>query len=163
MKLTTVFFTCFLFMTQILAKDIHLVEVTNDDDHKYFDLYIVAEEDGTAKGLKMWDRVAKDWTNFDLSSLAKEGAILRQKGNHKVIVMKSNDFEVDRGGHFIVDYLASGVSGRRESLEMKVELEGDDWKLYREGQEVKLLDFKVRRVPIIGVVGIDKVQFTFAD
>lgn len=133
-----------------------VLTVKNSEENSYFDLYIAKDGEDNAKGLKMYDRGDKDWKDFNIKNL-KNGVTLKQEGSHKVIVLKSDDFEEDRGGHFKVDYLHNGITGKRRDIEIKFDFDGTKWRVFHKGTEVNLLDFKVKK--FLGkTIGIDKVE-----
>lgn len=136
-------------------KNEKVLTVKNSEENSLFDLYIAKDSEDKAKGLKMYDRGDKDWTNFDINNL-KKGVILKEEGGHKVIILKSGDFEEDRGGHFKVDYLHNGITGKRRDIEIKFDFDGTKWRVFHRGSEVNLLDFKVKK--FFGkTIGIEKV------
>ncbi len=142
-------------MAQGQLEDVKVLTVKNSEENSYFDLFIAKDEEDKAKGLKMYDRGDKDWEDFNIKNLNK-GVVLKQEGEHKVIVLKSNDFEEDRGGHFKVDYLHNGITGKRDHIEIKFDFDGTSWKVFHKGSEVNLLDFKLKK--FFGkTIGIDKV------
>lgn len=144
-----------IMMGKVNAKDLKILTVTNNDDGVTYDLFIDANEEMKAKGLKMYDRSEKDWTNFEISNLSN-GAILKEEGSYKVILLKSNDFEPDRGGHFKVDYLYNGITGSRKEMPVSIDFDGHAWKVFHNGSEIKLLDFQVKK--FLGkTIGIEKV------
>ncbi len=122
-----------------------ILVVTNDNDNAYYDLYLELDEDQSARGLSMYDRSKNDWVQFQVKDLST-GVDLKREGKHRVIVLKSGDFEHDRGGHFLVDYLSSGVTGTRDFLELTIDFDGTSWKAYHKGVEVEQLNFKVRKL-----------------
>ena len=140
----------------VMAKDFKIVTVTNNDDHIKYDLYVVADEEDNAKSLKMYDRAVKDWTHYEIKNL-KNGVVLKQIDEYKVIVLKSGDFEQDRGGHFKLDYLSNGMTGKRKELPVSIEYNGTNWTVYHNGEKVNLLDFKVKKFlgKTIGIKGVD--------
>lgn len=141
--------------TQAATEDQKVLTVRNSEDNSYFDLYLTIDNEQKAKGLKMYDREDKDWTQFNTGNL-NQGVVLKKEGSHKVIILKSNDFEEDRGGHFKVDYLNNGITGKRQQLPIKFDFDGSAWKVFHRGSEIKLLDFKVKK--FLGqTIGIDKV------
>lgn len=127
------------------AEKSKILVVTNDQDNSYYDLYLELDEEQNANGLTMYDRGEKKWTEFQVKDLSK-GVDLKEEGKYKVIVLKSDDFEKDRGGHFQVDYLSSGITGNRNELALTIDFDGTSWKAYHKGTEIKQLNFKVRKV-----------------
>ncbi|MCF8059025.1 MAG: hypothetical protein K9K67_07000 [Bacteriovoracaceae bacterium] len=158
--LSTFIFCLLTFQFSIISSyagtaDLKVLTVKNSDEGSFFDLYIKADEELRAVGLKMYDRDDKDWKDFDVKNLQK-GVILKEEGEHKVIVLKSNDFEDDRGGHFKVDYLHNGITGKREDIDIKFDFDGTSWRIFHNGQEVSLLDFKLKK--FFGkTIGIEEV------
>lgn len=139
----------------LAAEDTKVLTVRNRDENSYFDLYITVNEHLEAQGLRMYDREDKDWTEFKVVGL-KKGVVLKQEGSHKVIVLQSSDFEEDRGGHFKVDYLHNGITGARGEMPIKFDFDGTSWKVFHAGEEIKMLDFKLKK--FLGkTIGIDKV------
>lgn len=136
-----------------------ILAVYNSEDKEFFDLYVEANDFLEAVGLKMYDRSDKNWADFDISTIAS-GATLKQEGSHKVIVLRSDDFEVDRGGHFILDYLNNGITGKRKEFNIDIEFDGADWQVYHDGQAVSQLNFEVKKV-FGKQVGISKIQVVY--
>ncbi|MCP4914851.1 MAG: hypothetical protein GY909_17160 [Oligoflexia bacterium] len=144
-----------LLVTQAYAAQTKIFAVTNNDDNKVYDLYLETDDDDQAVGLKMYDRALKEWEAFNINNINK-GAILKQSGDHKVIILRSNDFEKDRGGHFTVDYLSNGITGSRKDMEISVDFDGTTWAAFYNGDKISMLDFRVKTV-FGKTVGIKKV------
>lgn len=143
----------------VWAKDVLLAKVTNNNDKLNGRLYIVTDEDDRATGLKLHDLADNSTLTWKVADLANGGAVLKQQGDHKVIVLKSNDFEVDRGGHFVLDMLYNGATGKRTSASLKADFDGTTWKLFHRGSAISKIHFKVKKVFLLGVVGIEKAIF----
>lgn len=133
-----------------------ILVVTNDDSDTYYDLYLELDEDQKAYGLSMYDQGKQDWVQFQVEDLT-DGVDLKREGSHRVIVLKSADFEDDRGGHFLIDYLNNGITGKRSGMEITIDFDGHSWKVYHQGEEIEQLNFKVKRV-FGKTVGIDRVE-----
>ena len=137
------------------AEDLKILEVKNTDDGAFYDLYLENNEEDQAHGLKLYDRDLKDWKDFDVSDLVG-GITLKQEGSYKVLVLRSQDFEHDRGGHFKLNYLYNGISGKRKDMPIKIDFNGSEWKVLHNGEVIKRLDFKVKK--FFGkTIGIEKV------
>jgi len=154
--ITAVLLTFIFGLSSVNAAKSKILVVTNDKDNGYYDLYIEVDEDQNAHGLSMYDRIEKKWKKFQVKELSR-GVDLKAEGKYKVIILKSADFEKDRGGHFFVDYLSSGITGNRNKLPLTIDFDGTSWKAYHKGGEIKQLDFKVRK--LFGkTIGIKKVE-----
>ncbi|MAF76930.1 MAG: hypothetical protein CME60_02125 [Halobacteriovoraceae bacterium] len=148
--------TLFMGIQSAQAAKSKILVVTNDEDSSYYDLYLELDEFDNAHGLSMYDHADKEWVQFQVKDLSK-GVDLKKEGSHKVIVLKSDDFEHDRGGHFLVDYLNNGLTGKRSDLEITIDFDGHSWKVFHRGAEIEQLNFKVKK--FLGkTVGIDRVE-----
>ena len=147
--------TSIIFSILISAEDIKILAVKNTDDGTFYDLYLETNEDVLAVGLKLYDRDLKEWKEFDVSDL-RGGIPLKEEGSYKVLLLKSHDFENDRGGHFKLNYLYNGITGSRKEIPIKIDYNGSLWQVLYRGSKIKRLDFTVKK--IWGkAVGIEKV------
>lgn len=122
-----------------------ILTLTNLDERTQFALHIDKDEEQRATGLALYDPNDKSWTEYDVSKL-KRGIPVKKEGSHEVIVLKSDDFESDRGGHFKVDYLKNGITGSRGALALKFDFDGHKWRIYYRGSQVSALHFKLNKV-----------------
>lgn len=145
---------------QAMAKDVLLAKVTNDHDALNGRLYLVTNDEDKAVGMKMTDLADNSTKNFSVNQLGKNGVVLKEEkgGKYKVIVLRSNDFEVDRGGHFKLDMLYNGATGKRIEAGMKLDFDGTNWKLFSRGAAISKIHFIVKKVAFLGVVGIKKAE-----
>ena len=146
-----------LFAGTVSAKDFKLFTVTNDMDSDKYEFILKTDENEVAVGLKMKNiRKESDVTNFRVTGL-NSGVVLREQEGRKIIIVRSNDFEVDRGGHLTIDYLYNGITGSRKELNLKVDYNGSTWTVYSNGSKVNSLHFKGKKV-FGRVVGIKSVS-----
>lgn len=145
----------------LMAGEVLLAKVTNDHDALDGRLYLVVDEDGKATGMRLFDLADNTSKNFHVGQLGAGGVVLKEEkgGKYKVIILRSKDFEVDRGGHFTLEMLYNGATGSRISSELKVDFDGTDWKLFSKGRAITKMIFIVKKVAFLGVVGIKDVQF----
>ncbi|MBT3584407.1 MAG: hypothetical protein HN509_05855 [Halobacteriovoraceae bacterium] len=144
-----------LMFTQVAVAGVHiLLKVTNDIDREVYDLAVVTNEDDHAVGLKLIDRNKSDHY-FDVSDL-KGGVVLKKEGSRKVIVLRSSDFEKDRGGHFKLDFLSNGITGSRDNLDLKCQFGKEKWQVFYKGRLVSKMFF-VGKTVFGKLVGIKQV------
>lgn len=144
-----------LVSTPATAGTVKILTLKNLDDRSVYDLHIETNEEDHATGLMLYDHTEKDWVEWDVSKIS-QGLPVKEEGSHKVIVLRSRDFEKDRGGHFTVDYLKNGITGKRGSMPMEFDFDGHGWKVYHQGIKVTRLDFKLNKV-FGKAVGISQV------
>jgi hypothetical protein len=137
--------TSILFSVLISAEDLKILAVKNTDDGTLYDLYLETDQDVNAIGLKLYDRDLDEWTEYDVSDL-RAGIAIKEEGKHKVLLLKSNDFEKDRGGHFKLNYLYNGITGSRKEMPMKFDFNGSKWQVLHRGRTINRLDFTLKKV-----------------
>jgi len=102
-----------LLSTSLMAKDVLVSTVTSDVDSYTTKLWIVMNEDGTAQSLKMTTNDGSNPALFGPSKV-KTGMVLKKVDSYEVVVLKSEDFEIDRGGHLEMEYLSNGITGSKD-------------------------------------------------
>jgi hypothetical protein len=146
-----------LFLNFAWSKDHKLLSVTNNSDHNFYELFIEASlQDNIARSLKMYDKEEKSWKHFSISNL-RAGVTLKKEGGHKVIILRSTNFELHRGGEVVVDYLSNGIRGKRKNIGLNLDFDGTEWCIFHKGEKVALLDFKVKKF-MGSVIGIKRVK-----
>ncbi|MCR9205436.1 MAG: hypothetical protein NXH75_12710, partial [Halobacteriovoraceae bacterium] len=133
-------FTLQLGLGHAHAKDIKVLSVREVGVSTVWDLYMTVDDEMKATGLRLFDNDDKSWKNFDTSNLVK-GVVLKKQSGYDVIVLKSNDFEKDRGGHFSVNYLSNGLTGSRKDFPIKIDFDGTNWEVFHAGTSISKLDF----------------------
>lgn len=154
MKGTIILFSLLL-SGLVQAADQKILNIINYIENSTFDLIIEVDENQVAKGLKVYDHQKKDTKQYDMSNL-NAGVVLKEQSGHKVIILKSSDFEHDRGGEMDVDYLKNGIVGSRATMNLEVQFDGKKWGVLNNGSTIKNLKFYPNKV-FGKVVGISKV------
>lgn len=138
-----------------MARDILIASATSDVDRVVAQLWLVTDAEGTAKQLKI---TANDGSAASVyaATNVKQGVVIKKVDSYDVVVIKSNDFEVDRGGHFEMEFLANGITGSKSSKEIEIDFDGEKWQLFHNGRKASRFHFKGRK--ILGkLVGIKDV------
>lgn len=154
-----VFTTCILFAASSMAAQLKLLEVRNTDNGDRFNLVLEVDENQKATGLRLFDLRLKKWKEYNLSDLPN-GVALRIESGYEVLRLQSSDFENDRGGHFVLNYLTSALSGTRKNFPLKFDFDGTNWKVYHKGLAVNRLDFMVKKFfgRSIGIASVEAYQ-----
>lgn len=127
------------------AKNLKLLEVRNTHNGDLFNLVLKVDDQQKAQGLKLYDLKKKSWKTYNLTDLPN-GVPLRIESGYEILILKSSDFENDRGGHFQLNYLTNALSGNRKNLPLEFDFDGTSWKVFHRGATVKRLDFMVNRI-----------------
>lgn len=96
--------------------------------------------------------------SFDLNKLLA-GAVVATKKNTPIVKIRfDRNFDPAYGGHFILDYLFSGVSGERRQFDLDLSRNGSKWEIIVEKKAVSKLHFIGNKKPVIGTIGVDRIQ-----
>lgn len=142
-------------LTGAHAKAVKLFEVFNQVDDEKYEMVLEINAEDEATGLRLEDLTNKETTKFDISKI-NHGMVLKEEGKYKVVVLRSDDFEIDRGGHFVVDTLSSGITGARKEKEFSLDFDGHAWNVFHQGERVKSISLTGRKV-LGKIVGIKEV------
>ncbi len=110
--------------------DLQVLHVTTDTDIKnpnaFTDIKVRLNRDGEFVGVRQISEVGevKDFSLHDL----KEGALLREEENRKVLVLKG-DLDPKGGGKLGLIYLSNGIVRSYGTFSMELYREGNSWKL----------------------------------
>lgn len=92
---------------------------------------------------------------FSASELAR-GIVILHKSGHDVVVIRSGNFDTERGGFVVMDYLSNGATKSRQQHELRFEHDGQKWTVYSNQTEVKTM-FMEARTFFGKVIGIRSV------
>lgn len=145
-----------LVSTWAMAADQKILNIINTIENKNYDLIIEVDDSSRATGLKVYDQAMKDSKSYNMNNL-KTGVVLKEQSGHKVIVLKGQSFDHDRGGDVKVDYLYNGITGSRKEMELEIQFDGKKWQVYSNGGRISNLRFKGKTVlgKVVGVASVE--------
>jgi hypothetical protein len=147
----------------LLAKEEVLAIVTNDENSETYKFILDSDENlGDVKAFYK-DNYLKGTRTLRTRLESKEltgrnGLILEQRGEHKVIALKSDNFDRVRGGMITIDTLFNGAKGERHEYEIQLSKDRSGWKLFKSGRIVNKLHIEVNKVFLIGTVGVKNIR-----
>lgn len=161
MKLITLFLIALSF--NLLAKEEVLAIVTNDENTETYKFVLESDDNlGDVKAFYKDNYIKGSKTKRTrLESkelIANSGLILEQRGDHKVIALKSDNFDRVRGGIITIDTLYNGANGERHEYEVQLSKDRSGWKLFRSGKVVSKLHIEVNKVFLLGTVGVKNIR-----
>lgn len=150
-----------------LAKKIELAKISNDLDKEVVTFYLHLDQyekiDSVSYITKNEQgRVVKemDWT---FNEVANGGVVLEVRNGYDILKLQMNkNFTRDNGGGIILNYLYNGATGTRKLMNFDVKKQAGTYKLFYTDKVVSKLHVKSHYVRVIGLVGIEKIQVTFA-
>lgn len=96
----------------------------------------------------------------DMSDLTGNGIILHKKDKYVTVRLYSHNFDHERGGVLYLDTLYNAVKGERKEYAIEVsKTDSSDMEMSYKQKKFSRMHFIAKRAPIIGVVGIEKVNF----
>lgn len=150
-------------MSTLYAAEVQIAKVTNEEDKKTVKLVLITDdENGDIVGFRhdsyLENGKLSASESEDLSLLNQGGILLKESGEHRVVVMKSENFANHNGGNIELDTLYNGATGERRSYHMELVRNGDEWELERAQRTVKRIHLKSKKVFLLGTVGIADVK-----
>lgn len=151
----------FLGLSQnLLATEQRLVSITNDEDKEtcIFVLKTEGEDNDIQSFFKeVYDesgvRIIRE--SLSINDVHKEtGLVLKEVDGRVIVSLKSENFAQHNGGHIRLDTLHNGISGSRKEYEYEVARASRSWELLKDGQPVKAIHLKSKKVFPLGTVGI---------
>lgn len=97
----------------------------------------------------------------DMSEINGDGIILHQKDKYVTVRLFSHNFDEERGGVLYLDTLYNAVKGERKEYQIEVAKNAQsEIVMMNNKKEFNNMKFIGKKAPIIGVIGIEKVNFT---
>jgi hypothetical protein len=151
-------------MTSVIsANEIELTTISNDENNTIYHFVAVENEttgeiqtffkDNYINGKKV-SRTALNYKDLSKSS----GIILEQRDKYIVLSLKSDNFDLVRGGTIIIDTLYNGASNDRKTYELELAKDKIDWKLFLGNQKISKLRIEVNKKLVLGVVGVKNIR-----
>ncbi len=135
----------------------YLATVYSDSDPRIADLYLLQGERKEALGIRSIDRASKVADDFSTSKLPA-GIVLMKVQGREVFILRSQNFDANRGGSIELDYLKNGMTGNRDQVEIEVEYGPSGWQALHEGKPFRFIKVVSKR--FLGkVVGIKELEF----
>ncbi|MBY0415463.1 MAG: hypothetical protein K2Q18_14925 [Bdellovibrionales bacterium] len=96
----------------------------------------------------------------NIDDLLGDGLILHKKDNYITVRLYSHNFDISSGGVLYLDTLYNGVKNERKEYLMEVRMDGgEDAVMTYNKVAFTRMHFVPKKVPILGIVGIEKVNF----
>jgi hypothetical protein len=133
---------------------------TNDEDNESMVVSLVLDSNHDVTGLNLVTRtfsgelVKED--NFKAENVDK-GFDLYMKDGRKIVRLLAHNFATHQGGEVVLDYLYSGVTGKRKQMELDLSRHGDKWTLTHKGKNAKRVHFVSNKKFVIGTIGVKEI------
>lgn len=148
----------------VLGEEFKILDVTNDQDEQDYEFIIKTNSKNqithfykdTYENSSFIER-----ENFKVAEIENGGIVLERRLGQDVIKMFSKDFAPNKGANIEVQYLFNGVTGRRNSVFIKLRKDHNQfWNLYTKKEElISLMDITVNYKPFVGPIGIRSIDF----
>ena len=150
-----------LFSLNSLAASQTALTITNDIDTNIITIS-VEDNDGKLTSVRKVEKkqtgLMVDDLKFNMNDLYK-GSVVQIKSDRPVVKIRMDkNFDPTYGGPFVLDYLYSGISGERRSLELDLRKNGMKWEVTMNNKVTSKLHVLANRKIVIGVIGISKIQ-----
>jgi hypothetical protein len=165
LPLSLAIFVLSTFLSASQAAEKLLCLVTSDIDKDQGKMIYEMDEDGR-KITHLW---SERWVNnklvdrseIQISDLLGNGIILNKKDKYVTVRLYSHNFDEERGGVLYLDTLYNALKGQRKEYLIEVSKNlNNDIEMSSNGQSFTRMNFIGKKSPILGVIGIEKVNFS---
>lgn len=157
-------FATLLLSGRVLAREEVIATITNDENKQVYTF--VAETNEETDSIKAFykDNYSAAGKKVDRELMASEkltegGLVLEKRGDHEVLNLKSDNFDLDQGGIVTIDTLYNGVNGQRKEYDLQLAKATDgEWRLFKGKTIVSKLHIVVNKKFMLGAVGVKEIQ-----
>ena len=152
----------FAFAFSALATEKSLCVVSSDIDSDIGKIVVELDQDNRGIQHLYQDtyRDSKLTARLELKAEGlRTGIVLNRKEKYITVRMHSDNFDPERGGVLYLDTLYNGVSGERREYVMELAMDKSGPMLIQNKLEFSKMNFIAKRSKVLGVIGIEKVEF----
>lgn len=157
-------FTIMTISFSAFAAEKVLCTVTNDVDKEVGKMVYEYDEDSrvvTHLYKERWlDNKRIERVEMQAKDLLGDGIVLNRKDKYVTVRLYSHNFDESSGGVLYLDTLYNGVNGQRKEYTIEVRMDSGEAVMTYNKQAFNRMHFVAKRSPILGVIGIEKVNFT---
>ena len=161
-KMVTVLALSTILSTAFGAEKV-LCIVTNDIDKEVGKMVVDYDEESrvvTHLYKERWvDNKRIERVEMQTKELLGDGVILNRKDKYITVRIYSHNFDESSGGILYLDTLYNGVNGQRKEYTIEARMDGADAVMTYNKQPFNRMHFVAKRSAILGVIGIEKVNF----
>jgi len=138
----------------VFANEINLATITSDSDKDVTEFNLILDNVNSIDSFKLKTttpegQIEKDDT-YPVETVLDTGVTLQ---------LKSGGFTAAKGGTIILDFLYNGARGTRKSMKLNLVKTAKGFALQTlEGKPASKLFIVAHRVPILGTVGVSRIQ-----
>ena len=150
-------------LSTVSATEKVLCIVTNDIDKEVGKMVVDYDEESRVVAhlyTEKWvNNVRVDRVEINADDLNGNGVVLNRKDKHITVRLYSHNFDKSSGGILYLDTLYNGVKGQRKEYTIEARMDGSDAVMTYNHQAFNRMHFVAKRSAILGVIGIEKVNF----
>lgn len=137
--------------------------VTNDIDKEVGKMVVDYDEDSrvvTHFYKERWlDNKRIERVEMNAKDLLGDGIVLNRKDKFITVRLYSHNYDESSGGVLYLDTLYNGINGQRKEYTIEARMDGSDAVMTYNKKPFSRMHFVAKRSPILGVIGIEKVNF----
>jgi hypothetical protein len=144
----------------VLAEEIRILKITNQEDKKISNFSVEVDEH--------LDIITFSKTSFLKDKqvekvvfpgeLSYAGEVLEVRKGRDVVILRGLNVDTQNGGAIEIDFLYNGITGSRGKMALELDRTSDSWQLTKEGKIVTHLHLITNSKPFVGSVGIKRIQ-----
>jgi len=149
-------------MQSVRAMEHKLSTISNDEDANTYTIGIVTDEDN----IEVKQVLKKEFDGrgnvisvdkYSPADLAKGVVMVKRKG-YEIVKLKAQNFNASDSADLDMEVLVSALSKDTDNYDLKVEKQGEKWKLLLNNKDATKMFFVTNKKFMIGTVGIKDVK-----
>lgn len=156
-------FATLLLSGRVLAREEVIATITNDENKQVYTFVAETNEETDSIQAFYKDNYSAAGKKVDRELMASEkltegGLVLEKRGDHEVLKLNSENFDLDQGGMVTIDTLYNGVNGQRKEYDLQLAKATDgEWRLFKGSKVVSKLHIVVNKKFMLGAVGVKEI------
>lgn len=156
-----------LVAVNVHAEAIKLVVISSEYDKNITDFYLETDEQNKIHGMRYITTMPNGGIIEDVSlpmeTVIRDGAVIVVRSGREVVKLFVENFSLDTGGTFKLNYLYSGVTNTWHVKRLKLVLVENQFKLFDlDGVPTNKLYMKINWNRLVGAIGIREIQTSFS-
>lgn len=159
-KIVMLLFVSMIVSSSAFAGTQKLAYILNDEDTDIIDLIVNTDKNHDITSIKMIYK-RKSGKVYKSENYAADkvlnGIVLYEKKGREIVKLQSRNFSSYNGGDVTLNYLVSGISGKRANKYFDLSRNGDNWLLKVNRKKIRMMHFKSNKKPLVGTIGIKSI------
>lgn len=147
------------------AAQTKMAVITSEFDQDVRDYYLETDSENKIHSMRYTTTRPNGSISEDVTAtpeqVVESGIVVFEHKGYKAVILELENFNVKTGGTIRINYLFSGVTGKREVKRFALKLVNGEFQVFDGDRRVNKMFFIVNRSRVLGVIGVKEIKSTF--